>query len=160
MTVPDLIEIVLQKVREQFYGDKPARDFARDRTALVRAVARYGFACHRNGWEFEAHQIAADLVKLLPQIKAPDHQWLPRYLENCIDRSIRQRAEGLQAHARKNAAPAAVAARGLSKLTVAEVRQPGTVEILDALYRDQRSRAKAKKKTATPAPKPTELSLL
>jgi hypothetical protein len=156
MTVADLIERVLQVVREQFYAAKPARDFVRDRTMLMQAIARYGFACHRNGWEFEPAQIVQDLLKLLPTIKPPDHQWLPRYLESCIDRSIRQRAEQLQQVARKNAAPAKVAQRGLGKLQVLPetviVREPGTVETLDTLYRDLRSRSRAGKQVAKARP--------
>lgn len=156
MTVAELIDRVLQVVREQFYGDKPARDFVRDRTALIRAIARYGFACHRNGWEFEPAQIVQDLLRLLPTIKPPDHQWLPRYLESCIDRSIRQRAEQLQAVARKHAAPAKVAQRGLGKLQVLPdtviVREPGKIEQLDTLYRELRTLSRARKQVATPKP--------
>lgn len=156
MTVPELIERVLVAVRDHFYGAKPPRDFVRDRTALIRAISRYGYACHQNGWEFEPAQIVADLLKLLPTIKPPEHQWLPRYLEACIDRSIRQRAEQLQQAARKNARTANVASQALAKLTVLPatviVREPGSIELLDALHRDLKRGARRKPATAT---KPT-----
>jgi hypothetical protein len=160
MTLTEAIDRCLVAIRDQFYDEDRPRDFLRDRTALIKAVARYGVECERRGWRFDEIHIVQAILKLLPQIKPPDHQWLPVYLEKCIDRHVGQRSEELQAESRRidTAAEKVLReARLLNPSPKSEIRNPkseirmAATEVLAALHREHAAKiraGKARKKAA------------
>lgn len=142
--VTQLIETVLRAIQVQFYGRDRLREFMRDRPALIKAVARYGFECDHRGWAFEADAIQRDLLELLRSMldKRAEIGYMPIYLEGAVDRHIRIRAEELR--------EAALQADGLVKRTMAGVRveaaapQMNATTALATLYRDLRAGRKRK----------------
>jgi hypothetical protein len=102
MTPADCINRCLTIIREKFYHDKPERIFFRDRTALTKAIARYGYACSQRGWEFDSVFVTRAVMATLVRIDDTDIQYLPVYLEQAIDRSVGQRAEELNAQDKRN----------------------------------------------------------
>ena len=102
MTIHECIDRCLTIIREKFYHDKPERIFFRDRTALIKAISRYGYACTLRGWEFDAFFVTRSIIYTLTRISSEDIQYLPVYLEQAIDRSVGQRAEELNAQDKRN----------------------------------------------------------
>jgi hypothetical protein len=102
MTVSELIDQVLQSIARDFYGETRIREFMRDRTPLMKAIARYGYTCTQRGWSFEVPHILKEVMEVLISMrdKQAEIKWLPKYLEGAIDRHIRQRAEELSAQAK------------------------------------------------------------
>jgi hypothetical protein len=145
MSVPELIEDVLRRIRstDRYHGRD--REFLRDRTALTKAIARYGYACNERGWHFQPNEILGDLVALLRDIvnKNAPIGYFPVYLEGAVDRHIRTRAEELNERARKSKLPAALVPKIVSGTQVVRVIEPTSVELLDAIYRDLKARRKA-----------------
>lgn len=150
MNVPELISDVLRRIQSTDWYHGRVREFARDRNALQRAIARYGYACNERGWQFEPEEIHRDLVGLLRDIvnKGADIRYFPIYLENAVDRHIRQRAEELNDRAKRAKRPAAVTARVVSGTEVVRVIEPTAVQLLDTLYRDLRARRKKAPRTS------------
>lgn len=152
-TVADLIDTVMGAIWHQFYnGDHKA--FQRDQRHLHKAIARYGHATAERGWQFTAEQIQGDILQLLNEIKRQGTEqirWLPLYLENAVDRRVRQRAEELRELSLRNQGADVVAGRILDKLPppAAAAPMPADNEVLNILYRDlnkrQRARRQAKK---------------
>lgn len=151
MTVADLIARVLQAIRAEFYGDdaRGAREFRRDERALTKAIARYGYACAERGWDFEPHEVCTALLQLLPQITKPTHQYLPVYLERCIDRHVGQRAEQLNERAKAARAVGRIAGLTVEEaikrtLDAAAQARPRvtTCETLATVYRDLAARSR------------------
>lgn len=95
MTPADAINRCLQVIRERFYHDQPERIFYRDKRALTKAILRYAYACHRMGWDFDAMTITQELLSTLIRIDASEVEYLPVFLEECIDRAVGMRAEKL-----------------------------------------------------------------
>jgi len=149
MTIPDLITDILGCLRNQFYADR-IREFMRDERALTKAIARYGYDCAQRGWDFSVLDIKRDLLDLLNQIKRTGSpiKYLPTYLEGAVTRHIGQRAEELQAAARKNKTPKAVQTV-VSGVKPVVVIQPDNTEILSALYRDIKRINKAQRAERT-----------
>jgi hypothetical protein len=102
MTIPSLIDRVLDNIKWSFYGDR-RREFLRDRQALLKAIARYGYDCEARGWDLDAELIASELLALLAQVRErrAEIEYLPVYLEGAVDRRIRIRAEELSAEAKR-----------------------------------------------------------
>ncbi len=163
MSVDQLITEVLTNLRNHFYADKRPRDFLRDRTALMRAIARYGYECEKRNWQFDAAYIFRDLMALLLQIRTADQShhpqssilYLPVYLEGAIDRHIRQRAEELSAHAKTIAPKIAKLTTNLK--TVEAIREKTDTEILGALFKTLRKPRRQASQPHRPATKQKEL---
>lgn len=96
LKLEDVIDRCLGAIRVQFYEQHPARDFNRDYGYLKKAISRYGHQCEERGWELDEFTVLQNVLGLLRKLKAPDHQYLPTYLEACIDRHVGQRAEAIQ----------------------------------------------------------------
>ena len=96
MTVAALIETVLRAIHRDFYSER-SKDFFRDRVALTKAIARYGFECNSRAWEFSTQEIQKALLALLNKIRQSkmDIKYLPTYLEAAVDRHLRERADEL-----------------------------------------------------------------
>lgn len=149
--VGTLIANVLDKIKRDFYKDRPDREFNRDRLALMKAVATYGYECNERGWSFETDFIYHDLLELLKKIRIAeaDIQYLPVYLAGAVRRRIGQRAEELSARTgNAKAIDAKVAALVKGIKTVEAVREPTAVEVLAEVYigikKNQRQRRLAK----------------
>jgi hypothetical protein len=150
MTVAELIDQVMHRVRVRFYSDREVREWRRDENALLKAVSRYGYECAQRGWEFEAAVLGERIVALLNRIERPARPeggqeiWFPKYLEACVDQHVRERAEEIQAAARAAKSPAAITAGVLAGVKVAEVPPPNRdAELLGQIYQEQRRRQKA-----------------
>ena len=156
MTIPDLINDVLRRVRFSFYHGKD-REFARDHRALMRAIARYGYACNERGWHFQPDEILRDLVALLRQIVEQDAEikYFPVYLEGAVDKHIRTRAEEFNERAKASKAVPRLVERAVAGKQVVRVVEPTAVELLDRLYRDLKPRRKGR-----PLPKVKQVELL
>lgn len=176
MNVSELIDQVLQSIARDFYGLQPGhtlsaggegqgevaspsdlRKFMRDRTALMKAVARYGYTCTQRGWSFEVPHILKEVMEVLISMrdKQASIKWLPRYLEGAIDRHIRQRAEELSALAKvKDRQNVTKKVEGLAK--VEAIREPSPTEILSTLYKDLNSRRR-RKESLTKKPQQKDL---
>ena len=102
MTPADCIGRCLTIIREKFYHDKPERLFFRDKTALMKAIARYGYSCTQRGWEFDSVFVTRAVIATLVRIDPSEVKYLPVYLEQAIDRSVGQRAEELNAQDKRN----------------------------------------------------------
>jgi hypothetical protein len=148
MSVPELINAVLNAIRLVFYRDR-IREFKRDERALMKAIARYGYECDRRGWNFKPEDIQTELVNLLNSVwkNRAEIKYLPLYLEGAVDRHIRQRADELNAQAKKLST---VTRRAIGNLEVKDVREQTTVEVLATLYKDLKRQKRAKRKPATP----------
>jgi hypothetical protein len=133
VTVDALIQQVLSTVMKQFYHGRE-NHFWRDKHALLKCIARYGYACNERGWQIEPGFILAEIGRVLES--AAKHkasiEYLPAYLDAALTRAIGQRAEELSEaalHAGKSA-PKLVQ----SGTRVNAVLQPTAVEILSALH--------------------------
>jgi hypothetical protein len=146
MTVPELIDQVLQSIARDFYGEDRVREFMRDRLALTRAVARYGYTCTQRGWSFDVPHILKEVMTVL--ISMRDKQaaihWLPKYLEGAIDRHIRQRAEELSALA-KTRDRQNITKKVQTLTKVEAVREQSATEILSTLYKDLKRSSRRQK---------------
>jgi len=142
MTVPELIEDVLRRIQSTDWYHGRVREFARDRRALMKAVARYGYACNERGWHFQPHEILGDLVALLRDIvnKGAAIEYFPIYLEHAVDRHLRQRAEEYNERAKKAKQPEALSRKIIQGTEVVRVLQPTAVELLATLYGDLKKR--------------------
>jgi len=138
-TMEDLIELVMDRVRLRFYHDKPAREWARDRNALMKAVMRYGHECHRRGWRFDVESLAVRLLELLNRIERPTGAgWFPIYLEQAVDQHVREHAEEIQAAARAIESKLAAV---LGRLPAASaVRPPDAAEMAGAVFTELKRR--------------------
>ncbi|MGN6385729.1 MAG: hypothetical protein ACTHMT_05760 [Verrucomicrobiota bacterium] len=158
MTIPELITLVLESIRNQFYtGGRNCEfsDFLRDKRALTKAISRYGYECHQRGWEFDSKHILGEIMKLLQEIKrsGADIRYLPTYLDGAVKRHIGQRAEELSAKAKSIPRNVAKIVAGTRK--VEAVREPSATEILATVYKDLR-----RFKAPNPNPKKSQLDLL
>lgn len=148
MTVPELINDLLRRIRSTDWYHGRDREFKRDERALLKAIARYGYACNERGWAFEPDQILQDLLGLLRQIvnQQADVKYFPIYLEGAVDKHIRVRAEELNARAKQARAVARLASQMVVDTQVVRVVAPTAVETLDALYRQLKQPRKRKVK--------------
>lgn len=149
MSIPELIDLILASIRNQFYADD-IRSFKRDERALTKAISRYGYECHQRGWDFETNHILHALLKLLNDIKrsGADIRYLPTYLDGAVKRHIGQRAEELSALAKSIPKNIAKIVKRTQK--VEAVREPSATEILATVYRDLKRRKPRPK--SKPAP--------
>lgn len=145
MSIDDLISDTLDVIRSQFYPDQ-AREFKRDETALMKAIARWGYECNRRGWAFDAAFIQRQVLDLLNDIKRRGLEigYLPVYLHGAVGRWIGQRAEELQTAARRVEPHVTRIIKGVRG--VEAVVEKTDTEILDALYRDLRRKKRRAKK--------------
>lgn len=153
MTVEQLINEVLNNLRNQFYADR-LREFERDKRALMKAISRYGYECEQRNWQFDACFIFQEIMSLLKdiRIKGADIVYLPIYLEGAIDRHIRQRAEELSAQAKQLRPRIALIVDKCQPLQA--IRELTDTEVLGKLYNSLRKKRKTKLKFAgcpTPA---------
>jgi hypothetical protein len=160
MTIPELITLILDSVRGQWYADD-VRAFKRDERALTKAISRYGYECHQRGWEFDTKHILRAIMTLLQEIKrsGAEIQYLPVYLDGAVRRHIGQRAEELSVKAKST--PRNIAKIVESTKRVEAVREPSATEILATVYKDLRKvgrdrRARRKPETAV---RPQDLQL-
>lgn len=153
MTIPELINDVLRRIRTLERYHNRDREFMRDQRPLQRAIARYGYACHARGWSLDPAAIHADLVALLRQLVEQNGEikYFPIYLEYAVDRHVRTRADELSAQAKANRSVPRLAATAVAGLPVVRVIEPTAVELLDRLYRDLKSRRPKKIKAAVKA---------
>jgi hypothetical protein len=162
MTVAELITRCLEAIRVQFYSTASPRDFPRDSRALTKAISRYGYACNERGWQFEPHVICRDILAILPRIEPPRHQWLPLYLETCIDRHVGMRAEELAAKSKNARAVPLLVSKKADELTPAVIIEKSGTEILALLHRELSTINHQKKRLAKAArqgPVPVQPSL-
>lgn len=134
MTVDVLIETVLKQIWESFYAPK-TREFCRDKRALMKAIARYGYHCEQRGWNVDPSFIAFEIGLVIE--KSAKHkaniEYLPVYLDAALTRAIGQKAEELKAAAMMTNS---TAARIIRNTTVVQaVREPTSVEVLSMLYK-------------------------
>ena len=156
MTVPDLINDMLRRIRSLDHYHGREREFMRDLTALQRAIARYGYACHERGWAFEPPAILADLVALLRKIVEQNLpiKYFPLYLEGAIDRHVRTRAEELNAQAKAARSVPRLAAKAVAGVPVVSVVvTPSATEMLAVMYRDLKARRHRKRPAGSKAVK-------
>lgn len=146
MTIEDLIATVLDSIRSQFYAERPQREFLRDRTALIRAISKYGHECNQRGWHFDARFILHDIMKLLVEIRTSgaDIDYLPLYLSGAVKRHIGQRAEELSAKAKTITPKVSKIVHGVG--SVSAVVQSSDVEVLAKVYAAGRRPKKQAKK--------------
>lgn len=135
MTVPDLIAQILTQLQNQFYCDRPRREYLVDEKYLVAAIGTYGYECNQRGWEFDTAFIYRELSQILTSFKhaGTDVKWMPNYLQQSIRRHIGEHAEELNAQAK---AIRAVMKRTLAAIQPVHVREPAHVEVLGSVYRD------------------------
>lgn len=147
MTIPEIIDRLLDKLRRDFYKDR-YREFKRDERSLVRALVTYGHECNKRAWNFEADFVYQELMKLLVQIRTSeaDIQYLPIYLEGAVRRHIGQRADELNAKAKAIAPKIGAIINNLKP--VEAIREPSAVEVFSQMFRGikkiQRARGKGK----------------
>lgn len=152
MTPSDAINRCLQVIYERWYADKSERLFFRDKRALTKAICRYAYVCNDRGWEFEAMELCKQILHVLVRLDGSKAEYLPVFLEACIDSHVRQRAEEIQEHARKNAQ------RKFREKAVDEIRkavvpdsvvvvQKTATEVLAELYKDLSRRSKPERKS-------------
>lgn len=146
MSIDDLITDTLDVIRSQFYADRP-REFKRDETALMKAIARWGYECRARGWHFDAQFIQRQFLELLNDIKrrGAEIKWLPVYLHGAVGRWIGQRAEELQAQARSIGTKATKIVQGVR--SVDAVVEKTDTEVLATLYRDLRRKQRRTRST-------------
>jgi hypothetical protein len=144
MTLEQLIRLVSESIRRQFYRDRD-REFYRDRQAISQSIARYGYECHRRNWEFSPDDICRDLMDLLRAIQRTraEIEYFPIYLEGAVDRHVRTRAEELSSRA-KLIAPRIDKVLANLKLDP-HVRPPTTCEVLSAFYLDLKRKSKVRR---------------
>jgi hypothetical protein len=159
MTVADLIARCMDAIRVQFYASASPRDFPRDSRALTKAIARYGYACNERGWQFEPNVICRDILSILPRIEPPRHQWLPLYLETCIDRHVGMRAEELSAQAKQQRTVPLLVSKKADSLKPAVIIEKTGTETLDLLYKQLSTINRTKKRIAKSVPKQRQPNL-
>jgi hypothetical protein len=138
-TVEDLIEVIMARVKVRFYHNRPAREWATDRNALLKAVMRYGYECTGRGWRFEADVLAVRLLDLLNKIERPTTPgWFPIYLETAVDQHVRERAEEIQEAAAQTEVILAKVRAGLPVTTAA--RPPVASEMAAAVFLELKRR--------------------
>ena len=137
MTIPELINNVLDVLRNQHYAGRPPRDYVRDERFLIAAIATYGKECKDRGWLFDAPFLQRELLGLLMTFKKSGVEvtWMPIYLQGAIRRHIGQRAEELQASARNITRCATKIVAGVQPVAIIE---PSDTELLARLYNDVR----------------------
>lgn len=151
MTVAELLTEVLAAIRNQLYADKPVAHWFRDKTALTKAISRYGYDCEQRGWEFDVPFIRTEIMSVVQSAKKRDAiAYLPTYLSEAIGRHVREHAEELNAKAK---ATRAVAAKALGKLHVAPTvpKHPSDTYLLSLLH--QQMKTAERKRKARPAAK-------
>ncbi len=157
MTIPELLIEVLALLRDQFYADKPVGHWFRDRTALTKAVTRYGYECEQRGWEFDVSFIRQEIMAILQSCKKHDCiAYLPTYLSEAIGRHVREHAEELSAKAKVGRA---IAERALSKLRERPQGPPppSDTHLLMLLHQEIKSVARTRKARPTAKVKQGEL---
>lgn len=147
MTVPELIEDLLRRIRYTEWYHGRVREFARDRRALTKAISRYGYACKAKEWHFQPEDILRDILSVLRSIVETnaDIAYFPVYLEGAIDKHIRQRAEELNERAKAAKSTPALTRKIVDAQQVVRILEPTAVELLDKLYRDLKPRRKSAK---------------
>lgn len=167
MNPAELIEQVLTHIQRQFYCDFPARDFFRDRTDLIAAIATFAHECNVRDWQFDASFIYREISKILTSFKhsGTEIKWMPIYLQDAIRRHIGEHAEELKELAKSNRGSAISSARlvpGLiGRLRPVQILEPTAVEIAAKLYHDIRAirRKRAATTRAKTADKKRQLDL-
>lgn len=149
MTIPELIAEVLQVIRNQFYADRPAREFLRDERYLVGALGTYGYECAQRGWSFDVPFIQRELLGLLQTFKRQniEARWMPIYLQNAIRRHIGQRAEELRASQCSVPRCTRKVVDGVQPVVVIE-KTP--IETLAAVYQDIRRQRRTQRAALAP----------
>lgn len=145
MTTEALIEKVLDAVWKDHYTPRD-REFHRDKTALIKCIARYGYLCKQRNWHVEPDFILREIMSVLQRARKQkaDIKYLPAYLESAITRAVGQRSEEIAEQALNNTN------RHLLKVVkeatvVNAVLQPTAVEILSTLYKNIATLKRAKK---------------
>ena len=138
-TVEELIDRVLEYCWKHHY-DPREREFHRDKTALMKCVARYGHLCKARGWMIEPQFIAGEIIRVLRKAreKKADIRYLPSYLEGALTRAFGERAEEISAEALTTKRTIATIVKDAEKNTVSAVLKPTAVEVLDTLYRNMK----------------------
>lgn len=122
---------VLSKLRLKFYEDRWL-EFEKDKTALIKAMARYGFECNRRHWQFSVEDIFQAISGVIARITRKDIDYLPAYLESAIDGYVRSKAEELSDQAKTTNHNCHYVLGGLKPVMVIE--KSGT-EQMDKLYK-------------------------
>lgn len=130
-----LLDQAMKIIYARFYSRLNIRLWMRDRNDLTKSVARYGHECCKRGWDLSAEDISRDLLRVLNRVTPPDHQWLPKYLESCVDLHIRSRAEELSALAKTRSINRVVNSLKSSVVPAGVVvREKTPVEIMSDIY--------------------------
>jgi len=133
--IANLLDNSMKVIYARFYRDLPIRIWMRDRNEIHKSLSRYGHECCKRGWDLPVNEISNDLLAVLRKMTPPDHQWLPKYLEACVDRHVRSRAEELSELAKRGTVDRVVS--NLKQSLVPGdviVREKTPVEVLSDLY--------------------------
>jgi hypothetical protein len=140
MTVAELIDSVLDAIWRQFdcYRNR-VREFHRDRRALMKAIARVGYACEQNGWQLDAVECLKVVMTVLIDIRRhqEDVKYLPVYLDAAIGKHLREKAEEYSEREKRRGPrqTAALARESVAGLTVVTaVTEKTAMETLSELY--------------------------
>jgi hypothetical protein len=143
MTVAELINQTLEMIWNQFetYHRNP-HDFARDKNALMKAIARVGYACEQNGWQMDVEECRGVIMTVLNDIKLRQDRinYLPVYLHGAIGRHLGQKAEEYSAKQKARGSRSAdnLVRRVREKLdgveVVTVVKEKSATETLSELY--------------------------
>ncbi len=141
MTPADSINRCLQVIKEKWYDDKAERIFYRDKRNLTKAICRYGYVCSQRGWEFQAHEVTGAILNVLIRIDAKEAEYLPVFLEACIDRHVRQRSEEISEQAKALAYKKSMAkAMGVMEKSIVpdsvRIIEKSDTEIMATMYRE------------------------
>ncbi len=150
MTPADTINRCLSVIREKWYLDKHERIFYRDKRMLTKAICRYGYACAERGWNFDSMFITKAIISVLVRIEQEDVEYVPVFIESVIDQHVRQRAEELNAQAKRDRYNQDLAkAKGRIQAAVLPdsvvVVEKSDTEVMAALYRQLNQRKPTKK---------------
>jgi len=160
ITIFRLLEIALGACEtfERYRGDLGKLRFLRERNSLVKAVSRFGYECHRRGWDFSAEEIVNPILEVIRSIRGRESEiktWLPIYLERAIDRHVRIKSEEYSAAAKAKKSPAYLVPKIVGTTQQVVIREPTQMECLAAAYGDKKTTIrknlrKAKAATAKP----------
>lgn len=131
--VADLIGKLESRIRHEFYRGHPT--FFRDRDAIRRAIARYGYECERRGWNPEPQFIHDEITRILDSafVHRADIKFLPVYLDHAIAMTVALRAEEIKASKQQIGNIVRGVFSAVEKVEI--IREPTTAEVLSDLFK-------------------------
>ena len=135
MTVDELILSVSERIRTDIYGANHQHEFYRDRHMIYRAIGMAGHECLEKEWLLSTDPLHNQLMQLMSNIEAHGVgiRYFPSYFAGAIRKWMGQHAEEWSMQAKRVEPHCAKIVAGINRVDA--VRQPTSVEVLDALYR-------------------------